>query len=158
MGDFRLLGKPCITALRTLREQGRYTKGMFCYIGFRKAEIIFDRQDRASGNSKMSYRSLFRLALEGLMSYTIAPLRIASVLGFIISAFAFMYALWILIKTLIWGDPVAGYPTMMVVILFLGGVQLLSIGIIGEYLGRVYTETKNRPVYFARTYNGTSIE
>lgn len=158
VGDFRLLGKPCITALRTLREQGRYTKGMFCYIGFRKAEIIFDRQDRASGNSKMSYRSLFRLALEGLMSYTIAPLRIASVLGFIISAFAFTYALWILIKTLIWGDPVAGYPTIMVVILFLGGVQLLSIGIIGEYLGRVYTETKNRPVYFARTYNGTSIE
>lgn len=157
VGDFRLLGKPCIAALRTLREQGRYTKGMYCYIGFRKAEIIFDRQDRASGDSKMSYRSLFLLALEGLMSYTIAPLRIASVLGFIISAFTFVYALWILVKTLIWGDPVAGYPTMMVVILFLGGLQLLSIGIIGEYLGRVYTETKNRPVYFARTYNGEKV-
>lgn len=157
VGDFRLLDRQCIEAMKTLREQGRYTKGMFCYIGFRKVEITFDRQDRAVGDSKMSYRSLFQLAIEGLMSYTTAPLRIASILGVLVSSVSFIYALWILVKTLIWGDPVAGYPTMMVVILFLGGVQLLSIGIIGEYIGRVYNETKNRPVYFVRTYNGAKV-
>ena len=154
VGDFRLLDRQCIEALRTLREQGRYTKGMFCYIGFRKAEIVFDRSDRTAGNSKMSYRSLFHLAIEGLLSYTNVPLRIASILGLIVSLFAFLYAIFVLIKTLIWGDPVAGFPTLIVVILFLGGIQLLSIGIIGEYLGRVYKESKHRPVYFARTYNG----
>lgn len=157
VGDFRLLDKQCIEALRTLREQGRYTKGMFCYIGFRKTEITFDRGDRAVGDSKMSYRSLFRLAIEGLMSYTTAPLQLASIVGLLVSLVAFVYGIWILTKTLIWGDPVAGYPTMMVVILFLGGVQLLSLGIIGEYLGRVYNESKNRPVYFARTYNGKRV-
>ena len=154
VGDFRLLDRQCVEAMRSLREQGRYTKGMFCYIGFRKAEITFDRKDRAAGNSKMSYRSLFHLALEGILSYSTTPLKIASILGIVVSVFAFFYAVWILIKTLIWGDPVAGFPTLIVVILFLGGVQLLSVGIIGEYLGRVYKESKHRPVYFARTYNG----
>ena len=158
VGDFRLLDRQCIEALKSLREQGRYTKGMFCYIGFRKTEISFDRQDRAVGDSKMSYGSLFRLAMEGMMSYTTAPLRFASILGLVISFVTFLYALWILAKTLIWGDPVAGFPTLIIVILFLGGVQLLSLGIIGEYLGRVYNETKNRPVYFARTYNGERVE
>lgn len=154
VGDFRLLDRQCINALRSLREQGRYTKGMFCYIGFKKAEITFDRNDRAAGNSKMNYRSLFRLAAEGLLSYTTIPLKIASILGVLVSIFAFCYAVWILLKTIIWGDPVAGFPTLIVVILFLGGVQLLSIGIIGEYLGRVYKESKHRPVYFTRSYNG----
>ena len=157
VGDFRLLDRQCINALKMLREQGRYTKGMFCYIGFRKTEITFDRQDRVVGNSKMSYGALLRLAIEGLMSYTTAPLRLASLIGLLVSLIAFVYGLWILTKTLIWGDPVAGFPTLMVVILFLGGVQLLSLGIIGEYLGRVYNETKNRPVYFARTYNGEKV-
>ena len=154
VGDFRLLDRSCINAMRTLREQGRYTKGMFCYIGFRKAEISFDRNDRAAGNSKMSYRSLFQLAIEGILSYTTLPLRIASILGIIVSAFAFLYAVWFLVKTLIYGDAVAGFPTLIVVILFLGGIQLLSIGIIGEYIGRIYKESKHRPVYYARTYNG----
>ena len=158
VGDFRLLDRQCIEALKTLREQGRYTKGMFCYIGFRKTEITFDRGDRAVGDSKMSYRSLFRLALEGLMSYTTAPLRFASVIGLVVSLITFIYGIWILTKTLIWGDPVAGFPTLIVVILFLGGVQLLSLGIIGEYVGRVYNEAKHRPVYFARTYNGEKVK
>ena len=157
VGDFRLLDRQCISALKMLREQGRYTKGMFCYIGFRKTEITFDRQDRVIGDSKMSYGALLRLAIEGIMSYTTAPLRFASLVGLLVSLIAFVYGLWILTKTLIWGDPVAGFPTLMVVILFLGGVQLLSLGIIGEYLGRVYNETKNRPVYFARTYNGEKV-
>lgn len=154
VGDFRLLDRQCIGALRTLREQGRYTKGMFCYIGFKKTEIVFDRNDRVGGESKMSYHSLFHLAIEGILSFTTLPLRIASIMGLIVSAIAFLYATWILIKTLIWGDPVAGFPTLMVVILFLGGIQLLAIGIMGEYMGRVYKEAKHRPVYFARSYNG----
>ena len=102
----------------------------------------------------MSYRSLFQLAIEGILSYTTLPLRIASILGIIVSAFAFLYAVWFLVKTLIYGDAVAGFPTLIVVILFLGGIQLLSIGIIGEYIGRIYKESKHRPVYYARTYNG----
>ncbi len=154
VGDFRLLDRQCIDALRQLREQGRYTKGMYCYIGFKKTEIIFDRNNRVAGKSKMSYRSLFHLALEGLLSHTTLPLRIASVMGIIISTFAFLYAAWILLKTMLWGDPVAGFPTLIVVILFMGGVQLLSIGVIGEYIGRIFKESKQRPVYFARTYNG----
>lgn len=157
VGDFRLLDRQCIDALKMMREQGRYTKGMYCYIGFRKTSIAFETQDRVAGESSMSYRNLIGLALEGIMSYTTAPLRMASIIGGGVSSIAFLYAIWILIKTLVWGDPVAGFPTMIVAILFLGGVQLLSLGIIGEYLGRVYNETKNRPVYFARTYNGEKV-
>lgn len=157
VGDFRLLDRQCIEALKTLREQGRYTKGMYCYIGFRKTAIEFETQDRVAGESSMSYRNLVSLAIEGIMSYTTAPLRFASFMGAIISVLAFLYAIWILIKTIVWGDPVAGFPSLMVAILFLGGVQLLSLGIIGEYLGRVYNESKHRPVYFARTYNGKRV-
>lgn len=157
VGDFRLMDHQCIEALKTLREQGRYTKGMYCYIGFRKTSVDFETQDRVAGESSMSFRNLIGLAIEGIMSYTTAPLRFASFMGAIISVLAFLYAVWILFKTLMWGDPVAGFPTMMVAILFLGGVQLLSLGIIGEYVGRVYIETKNRPVYFARTYNGERV-
>lgn len=158
VGDFRLLDRQCIEALKTLREQGRYTKGMYCYIGFRKTAVEFETQERVAGESSMNYRNLVRLAMEGLMSYTTAPLRLASIIGLLVSLAAFIYGLWILTKTLILGDPVAGFPTLIVVILFLGGVQLLSLGIIGEYLGRVYNETKNRPVYFARTYNGEKVQ
>lgn len=157
VGDFRLLDRQCIEALKTLREQGRYTKGMYCYIGFRKTAVDFETQERVAGESSMKYSSLVRLAIEGVMSYTTAPLRFAAIMGAIISIIAFIYAIWILIKTILWGDPVAGFPSLMVAILFLGGVQLLSLGIIGEYLGRVYNETKNRPVYFARTYNGEKV-
>ena len=157
VGDFRLLDRQCIEALKTLREQGRYTKGMYCYIGFRKASVDFETLERVAGESSMSYRNLVRLAIEGIMSYTIAPLRFASMMGAFVSIIAFLYAIWILIKTIVWGDPVTGFPSLMVAILFLGGAQLLSLGIIGEYLGRIYTETKNRPVYFARTYNGNRV-
>ena len=158
VGDSRLLDRQCIEALKTLREQGRYTKGMYCYIGFRKTAVEFETQERVAGESSMKYSNLMALAIEGIMSYTTAPLRFASIMGAFISIVAFLYAIWILVKTIVWGDPVAGFPSLMVAILFLGGVQLLSLGIIGEYLGRVYTETKNRPVYFARTYNGERVE
>ena len=154
VGDFRLLDRKCIAALRQLREQGRYTKGMYCYIGFRKTWVEFETQDRAAGESSMNYRALISLAMEGIMSYTTAPLRLASFMGICVALVAFVYMIYVLIRAAIWGDPVAGYPTMMTVILFLGGVQLMSLGIIGEYLGRVFTEVKNRPVYFVQSYNG----
>lgn len=157
VGDFRLLDRQCVNALKQMREQGRYTKGMYCYIGFKKTSIDFETQNRIAGESSMNYRTLFSLALEGIMSYTIAPLRIATWLGVLISLVAFLYAIWICVKTIIWGEPVAGYPTLMVVILFLGGIQLLGLGIIGEYMGRVYNESKHRPIYFVRTINGTKV-
>lgn len=153
VGDFRLLDRRCIDALCQMREQSRYTKGMYCYIGFKKTFVDFETQDRVAGQSSMNYRVLIKLAIEGLTSYTTAPLRWATGIGALVSGISFLYALWVIIKTLVWGDPVAGFPTLMIVVLFLGGVQLLSLGIIGEYLGRVFNETKNRPVYFVRTYN-----
>ena len=157
VGDFRLLDRRCINALKQLRENNRYTKGMYCYIGFKKTHVTFETEDRIAGESSMNYKTLINLAIEGILSYTILPLRIATVIGVLTSLFAFIYMLVVFIKTLIYGDPVQGYPTMMIVILFLGGIQLLALGILGEYIGRIFTETKNRPVYFVRTYNDEQI-
>ncbi len=158
VGDFRLLDRRCIDALRQLREQSRYTKGMYCYIGFKKTFVEFETQDRVAGQSSMSYSVLVRLAMEGLTAYTTSPLQWATGIGIIVSLISFLYALWVIIKTIVWGDPVAGFPTLMIAILFLGGVQLLSLGIIGEYLGRVFNETKNRPVYFVQSFNGEKYD
>lgn len=157
VGDFRLLDRCCIEALKELRESERYTKGMFCWIGFRKKEIAFDRHDRVAGKSAWNFRSLFALAIEGITSFSTAPLRISTVIGLLVSMAAFLYMLFILIKTLIYGDPVQGFPTIMTVMLFLGGVQLLTIGILGEYVGRIFNETKRRPTYLAREYNGNRV-
>ena len=157
VGDFRLLDRCCLDALRQMREQCRYTKGMYCYVGFKKNFVDFETQDRAAGQSSMSYRVLIRLAIEGLTAYTTSPLQWATGIGVVVSLISFLYAIWVVIKTIVWGDPVAGFPTLLIAILFLGGIQLLSLGIIGEYLGRVFNETKNRPVYFVRTYNNKKI-
>lgn len=156
-GDFRLLDKKCVDALRLFRESERYTKGMFSWIGFRKTEILFDRDPRAAGKTKWNYLSLMNLAVDGITSFTTAPLRISTILGTLISLAAFVYLVFILISTLFWGSDLAGYPSMMAVILFLGGVQLLSIGVIGEYVGRIFNETKQRPLYFLQaTHRGTA--
>lgn len=152
VGDFRLLDRRCIDALRQLRESERYTKGMYCWVGFKKKEILFDQGDRVAGTSSWKMSSLFKLAIEGITSYTTAPLRISTIFGFIISAVAFIYMIFILARTLLYGDSVRGFPTLIIIILFLGGIQLLSIGIIGEYVGRIFHETKRRPVYFVREY------
>ena len=157
VGDFRLLDRCCINALKQMRENNRYTKGMYCYIGFKKTYVTFETEDRIAGESSMNYKTLINLAIEGILSYTTVPLRIATVIGVLTSLFAFIYMLVVFIKTLLYGDPVQGYPTMMIVILFLGGIQLLALGILGEYIGRIFTETKNRPVYFVRTYNDEQI-
>ena len=147
VGDFRLLDRKCIDALQTMREKERYTKGMFAWIGFKKKEILFEQGDRLTGKSAWRFRDLLNLGIEGVTSFTTAPLRFSTIVGFIISMIAFSYMCWVLLKALIWGDSVAGYPSMMIVILFLGGIQLLSLGIIGEYLGRIFNEAKGRPVY-----------
>lgn len=146
-GDFRLLDRQAIEALKTLRESNRYTKGMFSWVGFRKKEITYKRDPRAAGNTKWNYLKLFNLAIEGITSFTTAPLRIATYTGFFISIGAFFWIFYLLVRPL-FGVPTGdGYSSMMSVILFLGGIQLLSIGILGEYIGRIFIESKNRPVY-----------
>ena len=154
VGDFRLLDRSCINILKQLREQERYTKGMYSWIGFRKKEIEFETQDRIAGVSSWSFHNLFSLAIEGITSFTVAPLKISTIVGIVVALLAFVYMIFTLIKTIFYGDPVQGYPTLIIIILFLGGLQLLSIGILGEYLGRIFNETKNRPTYVAREYNG----
>lgn len=157
-GDFRLLDRRCVEALKQFRERQRYTKGMFSWIGFRKKEILYDRDPREAGKTKWSYIKLVDLAIEGITSFTVAPLRLSSVVGFLLSFLAFIYMIWIISRTLIFGEDVRGYPSLMVVILFLGGIQLLSLGIIGEYIGRIFNETKHRPLYFVDEYNGERID
>lgn len=152
VGDFRLLDRKCIEALRRLRENERYTKGLFCWIGYRKKELLFDRGNRVAGKSNWGLHALFNLAIEGIVSFTTTPLRIATLIGLLVAIWALGYMAWIIMKALVWGDPVAGYPTIMTVMLFLGAVQLLSIGVLGEYIGRIFNETKNRPPYLLNKY------
>lgn len=152
VGDFRLLDRRCIDALKQLRENERYTKGMFCWIGYKKKELVFNRQDRVAGKSNWNFWSLFNLAIEGITSFTTAPLRMATIMGFVIALLSFCLMLFYGIKTIIYGDPVQGFTTLIVVVLFLGGVQLISIGILGEYIGRIFNETKHRPTYLEREY------
>lgn len=156
-GDFRLLDKRCIDALKQMRESQRYTKGMFSWIGFKKKEITYNRDPRAAGETKWNYGKLINFAIDGITSFTTTPLRFSSYGGLLISLIAFVAIIVIVIKTLIFGDDVAGYPSLMAVVLFLGGVQLISIGIIGEYVGRIFNETKNRPVYFVEDYHSGNI-
>ena len=151
-GDFRLLDRKCIEALKNMRETDRNNKGMFSWIGYKKKGILYQQKQRKHGKSKWSYYKLLNLALTGITSFTTAPLRFASISGILISLMAFLYLVYIIFKTLIMGDPVRGYPTMMVTILFLGGIQLIALGIIGEYLSHIFNETKKRPGYFVREY------
>lgn len=147
-GDFRLLSKRCVESLTQIREQQRYTKGLFSWVGYRKKELLYERAARTAGTTKWNYIQLLDLAIEGITSFTTAPLRIASFLGILTSFAAALYIIFLVVRTLIFGSDLAGYPSMMAVILFLGGVQLLSIGVIGEYVGRIFNETKQRPLYF----------
>lgn len=154
VGDFRLLDRKCIDTLKQLRESQRYTKGMYSWIGYRKFEITYTHEERNDGESSFNFFSLLSLAVDGITSYTTAPLRISTLLGFMVAVFAFVYMIVVLCKTIFYGADVDGYPSMMLTILFLGGVQLISLGIIGEYLGRIFTETKGRPTYVVREYIG----
>jgi glycosyltransferase involved in cell wall biosynthesis len=147
-GDFRLLSRRAVAAMHELRERQRFMKGLFGWIGYRQTAVHYRREPRHAGRSKWSYWRLWNLAVEGITSFSAAPLKLATWLGVGTALLAFLYGVWVLVKALIWGDPVRGYPTLMLVILFLGGVQLLALGVIGEYLGRLYAESKQRPLYF----------
>ena len=157
VGDFRLLDRRCVAALRLMREGERYTKGMFTWVGFKKKEIPFHVRPRAAGKTTWNYWSLLNLALEGITSFTTAPLRLASMFGVAVSFLAILYMIYVFVRAMIYGDPVAGYPTLLTVMLCLGGVQLLALGIIGEYLGRVFNESKRRPLYLVDEANGRKM-
>lgn len=146
-GDFRLLSRKAIDALRQLQERNRYMKGLFAWIGLPTVVIQYDRMPRAAGVTKWDYLSLLGLAFQGITSFSIAPLRFAMVGGLLTTVFGILYTLWIVIKALMLGDPVQGFPSLLSMITLLGGVQLLSIGLLGEYLGKTYYESKQRPVY-----------
>ena len=151
-GDFRLLDRKCIDALKKMRETDRNNKGIFSWIGFKKKGIYYRQNKRQHGKTKWSYYKLVNLALTGITSFTTSPLRYASFFGFFVSVIAFIYLIYIIIKTIFYGEPVQGYPTLMVTILFLGGIQLIALGIIGEYLSHIFNETKKRPGYFIREH------
>ncbi|HEX3431016.1 MAG TPA: glycosyltransferase family 2 protein [Rhizomicrobium sp.] len=151
-GDFRLMNSRAIAALRRLREHHRFMKGLFAWIGFRQVALLYDRDARFAGKSKFNYWRLWNFSLEGITSFTTAPLKVAAYVGLATSVGAVIYGIGIVISTLIFGNPVAGYPSLLVVVLFLGGLQLLTLGIIGEYLGRIFTESKQRPLYFVREH------
>lgn len=147
VGDYRLMDRRVVNALGQLRERNRFMKGLFAWVGFRQRELPYRREARHAGSSKWSYWRLWNYALDGITSFTVAPLKVATYLGLITAFGAFLYGAWIIIKTLVYGADVPGYPSLMVVILFLGGVQLVALGIIGEYLGRLFMESKQRPLY-----------
>ncbi|MEN1940000.1 glycosyltransferase family 2 protein [Luteimonas sp. MJ246] len=152
-GDFRLLSPRALAALRELRERHRFMKGLFGWIGFKRVSVPYRREPRLAGRSKFNAWRLWNFALEGITSFSTAPLRLATYLGIATALLAFGYGLWIIAKALVWGDAVAGWPTMMAVILFLGGVQLMALGLIGEYLGRLYEESKQRPLYLVDAWS-----
>ena len=151
-GDFRLMSRRAVDALLRLREQHRFMKGLFAWVGFPSIAIPYDRAPRHAGGSKWNYWSLWNFALEGITSFTVMPLKVATYLGLSVAAFAALFATQLIVRTLVFGNPVAGYPSLMAVVLFLGGVQLITLGIIGEYLGRIFNETKQRPLYLLERF------
>ncbi len=147
-GDFRLMNRRAVDALRQLREHHRFMKGLFAWIGYKQVALNYNRHPRAAGTTKWNYWKLSNFAMEGITSFSIVPLRIATLAGFLISLMAFGYGSFILFKTLIFGRDLPGYASLMVIMTFLSGIQLLTIGVLGEYIGRIFGETKNRPLYF----------
>lgn len=156
-GDFRLLSPRSLQGLRQLRERHRFMKGLFGWVGYNRVSIAYHRDPRMAGRSKFNFWKLWNLALEGITSFSTAPLRLATYLGLLTALVAFLYGVLIIVKALAWGDPVAGWPSMMAVILFLGGVQLIALGLIGEYLGRLYEESKQRPLYLVDTWRPAQV-
>jgi len=146
-GDFRLMDRKVLDSLKELKETHRFMKGLFSWVGYRQVSLPYARRARNAGKSKLNYWGLWNFAIEAVTSFSIAPLQIATYLGFVISAVAFAYALFIVGRTLIYGVDVPGFASLLVAILFFGGVQLIFIGIVGEYVGRIYDEVKRRPVY-----------
>lgn len=152
-GDFRLLSRRAVDSVLKLREQHRFMKGLFSWIGYPAVAVEYHRDSRAAGKTKWNYWNLMNFAIEGITSFSTAPLRLATAVGLGTAALALAYASVVFYRTLAFGDPVAGYPSMMIIILFLGAVQLIFIGVIGEYLGRMFNESKNRPLYLVNRFS-----
>jgi len=149
-GDFRLMDRKVVNVIRAMPERNRFMKGLFAWAGFRQAAVEYDRTERETGTTKFNYWKLWTLALDGITSASTVPLRIWSYVGALIAVFALGYAGFLAFETMIFGNPVPGYASIMVSVLFLGGVQLISLGVLGEYVGRILTETKQRPLYVVR--------
>ena len=157
-GDFRLLDRCVVMALRQLPERNRFMKGLYSWVGFSSIAVPFDVHTRNAGNSTFNFRSLYKLALTGLVSFSDLPLRIWSAIGLVISSISFIYALWVIGRTMMYGADTEGWPTVVVALMFFGGVQLISIGVLGEYIARIFTEVKHRPTYLVRGLHGFEKE
>lgn len=157
-GDFRLLSRRANEALKAFPEKQRYTKGMFSLIGFKKKEIEYDRDPRVAGSTKWNYFKLMDLAIEGITSFTTAPLRIATIIGVLSAIGSFIYMIFTIVKTVVYGVDVPGYASLICILLMLGGIQLICLGLIGEYIGRIFIEVKGRPLYFVDEYSGNIEE
>ncbi len=153
-GDFRLLDRKVVNALNSFEERSRFMKGMYAWVGFKKVAVLFDVRDRAAGNSSWGFTRLAELALTGITSFSDIPLRIWGFIGFVISVISMVYAIYIVTRTLIYGADMPGFPSIIVAVMFLGGIQLLSIGILGEYIARIFTEVKKRPKYIIDLQSG----
>ncbi len=153
-GDFRLLDRRCVNALKKLRENQRNTKSMFSWIGYKKKEVLYDRDARIAGKTKWNYMKLIDLAIDGITSFTTSPLRIATWVSIPTFLMLFIYAIYVIIKCIVTNTFVQAFQAIILLILFFSGIQILLFGILGEYLGRIFTETKNRPLYFVNEYNG----
>lgn len=151
-GDFRLISRRALDALRQVRERQRFMKGLFTWVGFRQKAVLYHRDPRFAGATKWNYWRLWNFAIDGITSFSNAPLKIATYAGLLTALVAFVFGVWVLGKALLFSDPVRGYPSLMVVVLFLGGVQLMALGVIGEYLGRLYVESKQRPLYLVDAF------
>jgi len=149
-GDFRLLDRSVVEIIKAMPERNRFMKGLFAWSGFRQAAVDYERAPRTAGKTKFRYWKLWTLALDGITSASTMPLRIWSYIGVVIAFFTLLFAVWVVIKTMLFGSDVAGYPSLMVAILFFGALQLISLGVLGEYVGRILIETKRRPLYVVR--------
>ena len=154
VGEYRLMDRRVINVVNALPERNRFMKGLFAWVGFRAVAVEYDRAVRKRGTSKWHYWRLWNFALDGVTSFTTFPLRIWAYAGAAVSVLALLYALYIVVRTLLFGPDLNGYPSLIVAILFMGGVQLISLGVIGEYLGRIYQEVKLRPLYVVRDTRG----
>jgi len=149
-GDFRLLDRSVVEIIKAMPERNRFMKGLFAWSGFKQAAVEYERAPRAVGRTKFRYWKLWTLALDGITSASTMPLRIWSYIGVVIASLTLLYAVYVVVKTILFGSDVAGYPSLMVAILFFGALQLISLGVLGEYVGRILIETKRRPLYVVR--------
>ena len=148
--DFRMMNRKFVDAVLSMTEYNRFTKGIFEWVGFKTYWMSYENEERAGGRSKWNLKSLIKYSLDGMVAFSTRPLTLASILGLLIFAVSVVMMLWVVIKTLIWGDPVAGYPTLICVILMMSGLQLLFLGILGQYFAKAYMEVKGRPVYISK--------